>query len=302
MERKKNGNSGTAPADRMKFMKEIVIIGNGPAGISAAIYAVRGGASVTVVGKDPGALGKSGRIENYYGFPDGIGAADLIAAGIRQAENLGARVRRGEVFGIEFGPEGYLVKTDGGDLPAGAVIIACGVSRNTPKIRDLEKFEGRGVSWCAVCDGFFFRGKRVAVIGSGPYAESEYGVLKNILRDVTILTNGETPSFSLPCDTRKIAAVEGGETLSAVVFEDGTREPFDGVFIACGSAGPFELSKKTGLLMENGRLIVNEKRETNIPGIYAAGDCTPGMQQVARAVSDGMTAGTEALRYVKKLS
>ena len=300
MERKENGNSGIPPADRMKFMKDIVIIGNGPAGISAAIYAVRGGAKATVIAKDSGALGKAGRIENYYGFPDGVDAAELIAAGVRQAENLGAAMLSGEVFGIEFGGNGYLVKTDKGDLPAGAVIIACGVSRNTPKIKDLEKFEGRGVSWCAVCDGFFFRGRKVAVVGSGPYAESEYGVLKRIIQDVTILTNGETPSFPLPCDTRRIASVEGGDTLSAVVFEDGTREAFDGVFIACGSAGPFELSKKTGLRMENNRLVVNEKRETNIPGIYAAGDCTPGMQQIARAVCDGMIAGTEALRYVKK--
>ena len=184
-------------------MKELVIIGHGPAGISAALYAVRGGAPVTILAKDDGALAKADTIQNYYGFANGISAKELIKDGINQAKNLGAKLLQKEVCGIEFGADGYEVKTtDGASLTAGAVIIAVGTSRNVPPVKDLAKFEGKGVSYCAICDGFFFRNKKVAVIGSGAYAKSEYAVLKNIIDDVTILTNGEQPAFDSPaCNT-----------------------------------------------------------------------------------------------------
>ena len=267
-------------------MKELVIIGQGPAGISAALYAVRGGASVTVVAKDGGALAKADKIQNYYGFADGISAKELVANGIAQAKNLGAKFIEAEVCGVEFGTDGFDVKTTDRTIAAGALVIACGTSRNVPPIKNIDVFEGRGVSYCAICDGFFFRGKKIAVIGNGAYAESEYGVLKQ---------------FSLPCDTRKIESFEGGETVEEVVFADGAREKYDGIFIACGSAGAFELSKKLGLETDGNKIVTDEKRATNIPGIYAAGDCIPGLQQIAKAVCDGMIAGTEALKFLKTI-
>ena len=283
-------------------MKQLVIIGQGPAGISAALYAVRGGADVTVIANGAGALARAGLIQNYYGFEDGISGRELIEAGVRQAEKLGVRVVRGELFGIEYGEEGFAVKTSAGTLEAGAAVIACGTQRNTPPIAGIDAFDGRGVSYCAVCDAFFFRGKKVGVIGSGAYAASEYEVLKGVIRDVTVLTNGEAPQFSLPCDTRKIARLEGGDALERVVFEDGSAEAFDGLFVACGTAGAFELSRKLGLETANGKIVTDERRATNVPGNFAAGDCTAGMQQIAKAVCDGMIAGTEALKYLKALA
>ena len=280
-------------------MKQLVIIGQGPAGISAALYAVRGGADVTVIANGAGALARAGLIQNYYGFEDGISGRELIEAGVRQAEKLGVRMVRGELFGIEYAEEGFAVKTSAGTLDAGAAVIACGTQRNTPPIAGIDAFDGRGVSYCAVCDAFFFRGKKVGVVGSGAYAASEYEVLKGVIQDVTALTNGEAPQFSLPCDTRKIARLEGGDALERVVFEDGSAEAFDGLFIACGTAGAFELSRKLGLETANGKIVTDEKRATNVPGIFAAGDCTAGMQQIAKAVCDGMIAGTEALKYLK---
>lgn len=280
-------------------MKQLVIIGQGPAGISAALYAVRGGADVTVIANGAGALARAGLIQNYYGFEDGISGRELIEAGVRQAEKLGVRMVRGELFGIEYGEEGFAVKTSAGTLDAGAAVIACGTQRNTPPIAGIDAFDGRGVSYCAVCDAFFFRGKKVGVVGSGAYAASEYEVLKGVIQDVTALTNGEAPQFSLPCDTRKIARLEGGDALERVVFEDGSAEAFDGLFIACGTAGAFELSRKLGLETANGKIVTDERRATNVPGIFAAGDCTAGMQQIAKAVCDGMIAGTEALKYLK---
>ena len=265
---------------------------------------MRGGASVTVVAKDGGALAKADKIQNYYGFADGISAKELVANGIAQAKNLGAKFIEAEVCGVEFGTDGFDVKTTDRTIAAGALVIACGTSRNVPPIKNIDVFEGRGVSYCAICDGFFFfffRGKKIAVIGNGAYAESEYGVLKNIIEDVTILTNGLAPQFSLPCDTRKIESFEGGETVEEVVFADGAREKYDGIFIACGSAGAFELSKKLGLETDGNKIVTDEKRATNIPGIYAAGDCIPGLQQIAKAVCDGMIAGTEALKFLKTI-
>ena len=283
-------------------MKQLVIIGQGPAGISAALYAVRGGADVTVIANGAGALARAGLIQNYYGFEDGISGRELIEAGVRQAEKLGVRMVRGELFGIEYGEEGFAVKTSAGTLEAGAAVIACGTQRNTPPIAGIDAFDGRGVSYCAVCDAFFFRGKKVGVVGSGAYAASEYEVLKGVIQDVTALTNGEAPQFSLPCDTRKIARLEGGDALERVVFADGSAEAFDGLFIACGTAGAFELSRKLGLETANGKIVTDERRATNVPGIFAAGDCTAGMQQIAKAVCDGMIAGTEALKYLKALA
>ena len=219
--------------------------------------------------------------------------------GISQAKELGVKFINDEVCGIEFGADGFEVKTTSDTLPAGALVIACGTSRNVPPIEGIDKFEGRGVSYCAICDGFFFRGKKVAVIGSAAYAKSEYEVLKNIVEDVTILTNGEKPQFDLPCDTRKILRFEGENAIDLVVFEDGIKEHYDGVFIACGSAGAFELSKKLGLETKNNKIVTDETRATNVPGIFAAGDCIAGLQQVAKAVCDGMIAGTQALKFLK---
>lgn len=281
-------------------MKRLVIIGKGPAGISAALYAVRGGLDVTIVAKDNGALQKADKIDNYYGFEGGISARKLTEDGERQAKHLGVSFVNDEVVGIEFAADGYTVKTLEGELQAGAVIIACGTSRNVPPIGNIQKFEGKGVSYCAICDGFFFRGKKVAVVGNAGYAKSEYNVLKNIIQDVFILTNGQKPEFdSLPYNDKKIVSFEGEEKLNEVVYEDGSKESFDGVFIACGSAGSFELAKKLGLETEGNKISVDENRATNIPGIYAAGDCTKGIHQIAKAVYDGMIAGTQAIQFLK---
>ncbi len=282
-------------------MKKLVIIGKGPAGISAALYAVRGGLDVTIVAKDGGALQKADKIDNYYGFDGGISARKLLEDGENQARTLGVQFVTDEVVGVEFAESGFAVKTLSKDLEANAVVLACGTSRNVPPIENIEKFEGRGVSYCAICDGFFFRKKKVGIIGSAGYAKSEYGVLKNIIDDVTILTDGKQPSFdSLPFTDKKIKSFEGGEKLEEVVFEDGTREKYDGVFVACGSAGAFELAKKLGLEIDGNKIVTDDKRATNIPGVYAAGDCVKGLQQIAKAVYDGMLAGTQAIRYLKK--
>lgn len=280
-------------------MQQLVIIGQGPAGISAAIYAVRSGTPVTVLAKDLGAMKKADIIENYYGFPEAISAMELLNNGIKQAKNLGVNFVNTEVYGIEYATDGFVIKSNVEDISAKAVIIACGMTRNVPKIENIEKFEGKGISYCAICDAFFYRNKKVAVIGSGQYTLHEYQVLKNVIQDVTILTNGASPNFTEAHNTKKIKSFEGDTTVQAVIFEDGSREEFDGIFIANGSVGPFELSKKIGLQLEKNKIVVDAKMQTNIPAIYACGDCVAGLMQVPKAIYEGMIAGIEASRYMK---
>ena len=179
-------------------MPNIVIIGGGPAGLSAAIYAVRAGMQATVLDKDGGALAKTDKIENYFGFIEPVSGAELLERGQKQAERLGAVLRQTEVIGIEYAAQGFTVKTADGVFDADAVILATGSPRAVPKIEGVAAFEGRGVSYCAVCDAFFYRGKDVAVLGSGEYAMHEAGELLPVVGSVTILTNGAELTGVLP--------------------------------------------------------------------------------------------------------
>ena len=139
-------------------MPNMVIIGGGPAGLSAAIYAVRAGMQATVLYKDGGALAKTDKIENYFGFIEPVSGAELLERGQKQAERLGAALRQTEVTGIEYAAQGFTVKTADGVFDADAVILATGSPRAVPKIEGVAAFEGRGVSYCAICDAFFYRG------------------------------------------------------------------------------------------------------------------------------------------------
>ena len=135
-------------------MPNIVIIGGGPAGLSAAIYAVRAGMQATVLYKDGGALAKTDKIENYFGFIEPVSGAELLERGQKQAERLGAVLRQIEVTGIEYAAQGFTVKTADGVFDADAVILATGSPRAVPKIEGVAAFEGHGVSYCAICDAF----------------------------------------------------------------------------------------------------------------------------------------------------
>ena len=213
-------------------MPTLVIIGGGPAGLSAAIYAVRAGLDVHVLYKDDGALGKTDKIENYFGFPDVISGAELLSRGRAQAERLGAQLHRTEVTGIEYADRGFAVKTTGGERHADAVLLATGSPRAVPAITGIRTFEGRGVSYCAVCDAFFYRGRAAAVLGQGEYALEEARVLLPVAGSVTLLTNGQSAPENLPdglaVDTRPVSAVEGGETVERVVFADGETHAYQG--------------------------------------------------------------------------
>lgn len=283
-------------------MSNVIIVGSGPAGISAALYTVRAGLDTTVVHNGVGALGKAHAIENYYGFALPVSGEALAMSGLEQARRLGVKIVEDEITGIGF--DGKLTLAGAaGDYAADFVILATGSPRTAPRIPGLGEHEGKGVSYCAVCDAFFHRGKPVAVLGEGEYALHEVSALKPVVRSVTLVTNGKTPSIEVPedvrLDTREIAAVESDENSLRIRFTSGGVLPVSGLFVAHGVAGSAELARKVGALTEGNRILVDPTMATNIPGLYAAGDCTGGMLQVAKAVYEGALAGTSVVQAAR---
>ena len=327
-------------------MEKIIIIGAGPAGISAALYAARANMDPLVINNGIGALEKAEKIENYYGMEHPVSGKELFETGLAQAKALGVRILEAQVLGIG-GFDTFTVKTTAGAFDTISVILATGSKRKAPAIPGIKELEGRGVSYCAVCDAFFYRGKDVAVLGNSDFALHEAEELAPMAGSVTIYTDGKEPEFSrkssFAVNTMKIQAVEGEEKVAGLRLisqsetdaksdTDGEKNlqllpegkkaemeaselhnqespvrdstesfiPADGVFVALGTAGSAEMARQMGAaLTEKGNIKVNEKMESTIPGLFAAGDCTGGLLQVAKAVYDGAQAGLSANQYVR---
>ena len=281
-------------------MYDVIILGAGPAGISASLYTKRANLKTLILYNDESGLEKASLIENYYGFKNGITGEELYNTGIEQAKNIGVEVLKEEVVKIENNIEHFNVVTTKNEYQTKNLILATGNKKNRPKIKGIEKFEGKGVSYCAICDGFFYRNRSVAVLGSGNYAISETNELINIADNITILTNGkEAPEFradNVKVDTKEIEEIEGEDKVEEVKFKDGTTIKTDGIFVAEGVAGSSEFAKKLGIITQKDKIVVNENMETNIKGIYACGDCTGGLLQVSKAVYEGAKAGLEVIK------
>lgn len=277
---------------------DAIVIGSGPAGISCAVYLRRYNHNVLVIGKDEGSLAKAHKIENYYGIKS-ISGKDLVEQGIKQAKHLGIEVLKEEVIDIELF-DSYKVRTDKNEYEANAIVLALGTTRNTFNL--AKDYEGKGVSYCATCDGFFYRKKRVALIGSGQFMLNEYNVLSNMISDITVFTNGENLSVKLNDDTNvvtdKILAFTGEDKLEGIKTENKTYD-IDGAFIAMGSQSAFTLAKHLGIGLNGAVIAVNSEYMTNIKGVYAIGDCIGGLLQVAKAVSDGANSAIYITKYLK---
>lgn len=282
----------------------VIIIGNGPAGISAALYTLRAGIATTIIASGESALEKAKEVENYYGFPTPIPGPTLLKNGIIQAQRLGAELINSEVVGVQETDGGFTVETANASYTCKVLIMASGASRLKPKWKGLEAFEGMGLSYCAVCDGYFFRGKDVAVVGSGPFALHEAQNLLPIAKSVTLCTDGNALTAEFPPEIKiaeqPVAGLEGDLALYGLRFKDGTVLELSGLFMAIGVAGSTELARSIGALLRNGDIVVDEGMRTNISGMLAAGDCTGGMKQIAKAVYEGAVAGTEAVRIIRE--
>ena len=175
-------------------MYDVIIIGAGPAGISASLYTLRGNLKTLIIYKEKSSLEKAKIVENYSGFEKGIKGEELYKIGIEQAKNLGAEILNDEVTNIKIEIEEnkqlFKVQTLNGEFKSKSLILATGNKKNKPNIEKIDEFEGRGISYCAICDGFFYKNKDIAVIGDGNYAISEAIDLQNIAKSLNILTNG----------------------------------------------------------------------------------------------------------------
>ena len=183
-------------------------------------------------------------------------------------------------------------------------MLATGSQRKKPDIKGLKELEGKGVSYCAVCDAFFHNGKPVAVIGSGSYAMHEAVYLAQTSPKVTILTNHENTELSA-CDNidicdKKIAELTNVGNLRHVIFDDGSHIEVSGIFVAAGIAGSTDLAIKLGAFIEGNTVKTDKNMFTGIPGLYAAGDCTGGLLQVSKAVYEGAAAAMEIIKYLRK--
>ena len=238
-----------------------------------------------------------------YGFAEPVSGAELERRSIENAKRLGVRFVTAEAVGLTY-TDKLTVETVDKNYPADAVILATGASRAVPRIPGLAGLEGHGVSYCAACDAFFYRGKDVAVLGSGEYALHEVQALLPVAKSVALLTNGAPLTADFPPEVtvypQAVEAVLGETVVTGVQLSGGVQLPVSGVFVALGVAGSTALARKIGAEVDGNRIVVDEKMQTTVPGLYAAGDCTGGLLQVAKAVYEGAQAGTEAAKALRK--
>lgn len=290
---------------------QCLIIGTGPAGLSAAIYTARAGMDTLALGCEPKVAGDYD-IDNYFGFPETITGKELIDRGVKQARRFGAQIECERVLDIHHGEsEGFVVKTIRREIEAKAVVIASGVARIRPGIDNIADFEGKGVSYCVSCDGFFYRNKKVIALGEGNYAANQALGLTNFTSDIAIYAQGKAPTIngdftaqleeaSIPVVNRKIVSLKGENGLEAAVLDGGETIPLDGLFVAMGEASALDFAKTLGVTTKGAFIEADYEQKTNIPGVFAAGDCVGRFLQISVAVGEGAKAGRAAISHVKK--
>lgn len=196
-----------------------------------------------------------------------------------------------------------MVETVNSQYEAKNVILATGKERLTPKIKGIKEFEGKGISYCAVCDAFFYRNKNVAVLGSGNYAIHEAKQLMQVAKSVVLLTNGdkriENRDIDIDVNEKNIKEIRGSNKVEEIKFFDDTTLTLSGIFIAVGTATSTDLAKKIGAIIQNNNIKVNEKMQTSVEGLYACGDCTGGLLQISKAIYEGTKAGLAVIDNVK---
>lgn len=283
-------------------MVDVVVVGGGPAGVSAAIYLKRFKLDVTIIMKDSGTLGKTDHIENYYGFVEPITGKELFENGIKQAKRLEIPVFEEEVLGIDYF-DTFTVKTTKQEHEAKAVLLATGANRASLRVKGFNDYVGKGISFCAVCDGFIYRGKRIGLVGSGEFMLEELDVLRNFSSDITVFTNNsplEHPIEDVKLVTEKITEIKGEETISTVVTTDGNH-PIDVLFVAMGTPSAADFALRMGAFTDKNDIVVDKHLMTNIPGLFAAGDCIGGgWLQIVKAADDGSKAAFEINKYLRK--
>jgi len=291
---------------------DVVILGTGPAGLQAAIHAARKKVSVLVLGKESRSSIFHHHIENYCCVFNTTGE-DIINTGRQQAAGFGAELVDEDVLAIVAEGRRFKITLEGGAVvSAGAVVIATGTARKKLGVPGEKELFGRGVSYCVECDCNFYKGADVAVVGNGSAAASGALTLLAYARTVHLVceTLDVTPALASELrksavvlhENRKVKEISGNDGVEGIVMNDGSRLAVQGVFIELGARGVMELAGLLGVQLdeEMKHIQTNKKMQTNVSGIYAAGDITGPPWQVAKAVGEGCVAGLEAADYAKK--
>ncbi len=303
-------------------MYDTIIIGAGPAGLTAALYAARGNLKTLVIEKGPsgGQIALTDIVENYPGFPDGDTGPNLAEKFQKQAERFGAEFDNGTVQEIKKEDGNFIVVKDGENLQTKTIICAMGADPRKLNVPGEDKNVGTGVSYCATCDGFFFRGKHVIVVGGGDAAVEESIFLTRFAESVTIVHRRDELRASKIIQERAFnndkihfiwhtvvtEIVSNGKVQHVIlknVKTDETREhPIDGVFIFIGHIPNTKLVENLLEMDEHDLINVDLQMRTSIPGIYACGDCrTEAARQMVSSAGDGSTAAISAIKYLEEL-
>ncbi len=299
--------------------KELIIIGGGPAGYTAGLYAARADIDAVLIerGMPGGQAAATEWIENYPGFPGGIGGIDLAMKIDEQARTFGLSVLTEDVESIEKQDQEFIVKTGHSTFKTKTVILATGSKPSFLGVDGEQKFHGRGVSYCATCDGAFFRDKIVAVVGGGDAAVEEALFLTKFAAKVYIIHRRDELRATKLIQKRAMAnekieflwhsvvdKVVGEDKVVAVTVKDVRSDerkdtPVDGVFVYVGTRANSDLIKDLVETDSRGYVLANNKMETGVPGLYVAGDiCQKPLRQVVTAVSDGAVAAMEVEKYL----
>jgi thioredoxin reductase (NADPH) len=303
-------------------MREVIIIGSGPAGYTAAIYAARAQLNPLVIASsvEPGGeLMKTTEVENYPGFPEGLMGPDLMANFQAQAERFGAEILFDDVVEVDLKGDVKIVKTGMGETyEAKTVIISTGAAYRELGLPNEKALSGHGVSWCATCDGFFFREKTIAVVGGGDSAMEEANFLTKFASKVYVIHRREALKASKIMQQRSfdnpkiefiwnsaVAELKGDGKLEAVVLEDTrngerTEMALDGLFIAIGNDPRVSLVENQVELTEDRFIKVDGRSSrTTLPGVFAAGDVIdPTYRQAITAAGSGCVAALDAEHYL----
>ena len=307
-----------------KEQYDVIIVGAGPAGLTCALYSARAGLSVACIdrGMFGGQMATTELIDNYPGFPEGIGGVELGELMMKQAQRFGAEVTYGNITSVSDGrgDDGMIIiNTDDKQLKCRAFVVATGAAPRELGIHGEKEFRGRGVSYCAVCDGFFFKGHDVCVVGGGDAAVEEAIYLSNLCRKVTIIHRRDRLRAAKASENAararenieflfnsQILKVLGDNDVSGVHIADtntGAERniPCTGIFFYVGILPQYEIVKDIVKLNNNGFIITNDDMETSVEGIYAAGDVRrPRNRQVSTAVGDGATAALSIERVLNE--
>ncbi len=304
------------------MVEQIIVIGSGPAGYTAALYAAREGFNPLVITgiNIGGQLILTTTVENYPGFPDGVYGADLMEMMKKQAERFGSRFAYEDVTEVDFSKKPFKVKTKSNEYEARSVIIATGASANWMGLPSEQKFIGKGVSSCATCDGPFFKGKDVIVVGGGDTAMTDSIFLTKFANSVTIVHRRDSFKASKIMQERAMAnnkikvrwnsvveEIRGDAKVSSVSIRDtvtgkGEEIPVSGVFVAIGYSPNTKFLEGKVKLDEHGYIVTEDEVKTGIDGVFAAGDAVDHVyRQAISAAGSGAKAALEAREYLQNM-